>query len=84
MVYNGIESGTIHYPGETIQIPPDSRAYIGDRALQYHPSNYTGVYGDTLYSIACLYGNVDPRAIAAANDLDIDLALTPGTVLQIP
>ncbi len=84
MVYNGIESGTIHYPGETIQIPPDSRAYIGDRALQYHPSNYTVVYGDTLHSIACLYGNVDPRAIAAANDLDIDLALTPGTVLQIP
>ena len=84
MVYNGIESGTIHYPGETIQIPPDRRTYIGDRALQYHPSNYTVVYGDTLYSIACLYGNVDPRAIAAANDLDIDLALTPGTVLQIP
>jgi LysM repeat protein len=84
MDYNAIESGTIFYPGETISIPPNPRAYIGDRALQYHPATYTVVYGDTLYSIACLYGDVDPRAIAAANDLDVDQVLTPGTVLQIP
>lgn len=83
-VYNGYESGTLLYPGDTLQIPSGSRAWVGDRALQYHPSNYTVVYGDTLYSIACLYGDVDPRAIAAANDLDIDQVLTPGTVLQIP
>jgi len=82
--YNGYESGTLLYPGDTLQIPSDSRAFVGDRALQYHPSNYTVVYGDTLYSIACLYGDVDPRAIAAANDLDVDQVLTPGTVLQIP
>ena len=84
MTYNGIASGTIFYPGETIIIPASARAFVGNRALQYHPSTYTVVYGDTLYSIACLYGDVDPRAIAAANDLDINQALTPGTVLQIP
>ncbi len=84
LTYNGIASGTIFYPGETITIPPNPRAYIGNRALQYHPSTYTVVYGDTLYSIACLYGDVDPRAIAAANNLDVDQALTPGTALQIP
>ena len=83
-VYNGYESGTLLYPGDTLQIPSGSRAWVGDRALQYHPSNYTVVYGDTSYSIACLYGDVDPRAIAAANDLDIDAELTPGVVLQIP
>jgi len=83
-VYNGYESGTLLYPGDTLQIPSGSRAWVGDRALQYHPSNYTVIYGDTLNSIACLYGDVDPRAIAAANDLDIDQVLTPGTVLQIP
>ncbi|MCK4490261.1 MAG: LysM peptidoglycan-binding domain-containing protein, partial [Anaerolineales bacterium] len=44
----------------------------------------TVIYGDTLYSISCLFGDVDPRAIAAANDLDIDQALTSGTILQIP
>ncbi|MGB2962808.1 MAG: LysM peptidoglycan-binding domain-containing protein [Anaerolineales bacterium] len=84
MVYNGYESGDVLYPGETIQLPSGSRAYIGNRALQYHPASYTVVYGDTLYSIACLFGDVDPRAIAAANDLDVDQSLTAGTVLQIP
>ena len=84
MTYNGIASGTIFYPGETITLPASARAFVGNRALQYHPSTYSVVYGDTLYSIACLYGDVDPRAIAAANDIDIDQALTPGTVLQIP
>ncbi len=83
-VYNGYESGTLLYPGDTLQIPSGSRDWVGDRALQYHPSNYSVIYGDTLFSIACLYGDVDPRAIAAANDVDIDQVLTPGTVLQIP
>ena len=84
LVYNGIESGTIFYPGETITIPPNPRAYVGNRALQFHPDTYTVVFGDTINSIACLYGDVDPRAIAAANDLDLEQELTPGTVLQIP
>ncbi len=82
--YNGYVSGDTQSPGDVIQIPSGSRSWVGDRALQYHPSNYTVIYGDTLYSIACLYGDVDPRAIAAANDLDIDAVLTPGVVLQIP
>ena len=84
MTYNGYESGDILYPGEIVQIPSSSRAYIGERSLQYHPTSYTVIYGDTLYSISCLFGDVDPRAIAAANDLDIDQALTSGTILQIP
>ena len=82
--YNGLESGAILYPGNTIQIPSNSRPYLGNRALQYHPTDYTVIPGDTLYSISCLFGDVDPRAIAAANDLDVDQALTSGTVLQIP
>ena len=66
--YNGYESGTLKSPGDIIRIPSGSRVWVGDRALQYHPSNYTVIFGDTLYSISCLYGDVDPRAIAAAND----------------
>ncbi len=83
-VYNGYESGTLLYPGDTILLPPNGRPYVGDRALRYHPATYTVIYGDTPYSIACLYGDVDPRAIAAANDIDVNQELTPGTVLQIP
>jgi hypothetical protein len=82
--YNGYQYGTLLYPGDVILLPPAGRAYIGERALQYHPTDYTVIYGDTLYSIACLFGDIDPRSIAAANDLDVDQVLTPGTVLQIP
>ena len=84
MTLNGYESGDILYPGEIVQIPSNSRAYSGERALQYHPTTYSVIPGDTIYSISCLFGNVDPRAIAATNDLDVDQALTSGTVLQIP
>ena len=84
MDYNGYEYGTLLFPGNIILMPPNGRAFLGNRALQYHPADYTVLYGDTLYSISCLYGDVDPRSIAAANDLDIDQVLTPGTVLQIP
>ncbi len=84
MTLNGYESGDILYPGEIVKIPSNSRAYSGERALQYHPTTYSVIPGDTIYSISCLFGNVDPRAIAATNDLDVDQALTSGTVLQIP
>ncbi len=84
MTLNGYKSGDILYPGEIVKIPSNSRAYLGERALQYHPTTYSVIPGDTLYSISCLFGDVDPRAIAAVNDLDIDLALTSGTILQIP
>ena len=83
-IYNNLKEGAILYPGDTISIPPDPRPFIGDRALQYHPTDYVVEYGDTMYSIACLFGDVDPRAIAAANDLDVDQELTPGVILQIP
>ena len=84
VIYNGLKDGEILYPGDTITLPPNPRSFVGDRALQYHPTNYTVEFGDTPYSIACLFGDVDPRAIAAVNDIDIDQALTAGTVLQIP
>jgi LysM repeat protein len=83
-IYNNLKEGAILYPGDTISLPSDPRPFVGNRALQYHPVDYTVAYGDTLYSIACLFGDVDPRAIAAANDLDVDQALTAGTILQIP
>jgi LysM repeat protein len=82
--YNGYESGTLLYPGDTIALPPNGRPFVGNRALRYHPDTYTVSFGETAYSIACLYGDVDPRAIAAANDIDLDQELSPGTVLQIP
>jgi LysM repeat protein len=81
---NGLEEGEILYPGTTLQIPTNGRTFLGDRALRFHPDTYTVSPGETLHSIACLYGDVDPRAIAQANDIDINQTLTSGQTLEIP
>ncbi|MDO8752419.1 MAG: LysM peptidoglycan-binding domain-containing protein [Anaerolineales bacterium] len=64
---------------------PQSGAFPGDRALVAHPTNYTVASGDeTVNSIACKYGDVDPAAIASANSLSVSAKLTAGQVLKIP
>ncbi len=40
--------------------------------------------GDTIYSVACYYGDVDPMAIAAVNGLSSPYTLNPGSMIQIP
>lgn len=82
--YNGLSDNTILYPGDVIQIPESARPFNGQRALRSHPTSYTVQSGETLYEIACLFGDVDPRAIAQVNDLSLNQKLTPGTVIQIP
>ena len=53
--------------------------------LQNHPTTYTVVSSsETLYSIACKFGDVDPSSIAAANGLSVGAALTAGQQLSIP
>jgi hypothetical protein len=42
------------------------------------------VAGDTIYTIACKYGDVDPNAIAQANSLQAPYDLSAGKVLHIP
>lgn len=82
--YNGLSDNTILYPGDVIEIPESARPFNGQRALRSHPTSHTVGSGETPYSIACLYGDVDPRAIAQVNDISVNQQLTPGTVIQIP
>ena len=75
---NSLATGTV------LKIP-QSGAFPGDRALVAHPTNYTVASGDeTVNSIACKYGDVDPAAIASANSLSVSAKLTAGQVLKIP
>ncbi|MFO7945032.1 MAG: LysM peptidoglycan-binding domain-containing protein [Anaerolineales bacterium] len=83
--YNGLSKGAVLFPGETIQIPSQARAFPGKRALQYHPTTYTvTMSNNTTYSIACEFGDVDPRAIAEVNDIGVDQKLSVGQTIQIP
>ena len=81
---NGLSGGNIYYPNLTIKIP-QSGSFPGTRALRNHPATYTvASSSDTVYGIACLFGDVDPAAIAQANNISVGAALTAGQQLSIP
>ena len=67
-----------------LKIPQTGHTFPGTRALHPHPATYTVKTGDTIYNIACYYGDVDPMAIVAANSLIAPYTLTAGQSLQIP
>jgi LysM repeat protein len=81
---NGLSSGNIYYPNLTLKIP-QSGSFPGNRALRNHPATYTvSSSGETIYGVACLFGDVDPSAIAQANNISVSTALTTGQQLSIP
>ncbi len=86
---NGISPWQYYFaPGTRLRIPQNARPFtdFAPRALRPHPTTYTvRGSGETLYSIACLFGDVWPEDIAQANGLPLsDAPLAPGTVLHIP
>lgn len=82
---NGLNNSSITYVGQTLTIPKNAGAFdAGPRELRSHPDKYTVRGGDTVYSIACLYGSVDPRAIEDHNGLSGAYTLQVGDVLSIP
>lgn len=81
---NGLSSGDFYYPNLTLKIP-QSGSFPGARSLRNHPGTYTVAAADeTVYSVACLFGDVDPGAIAQANNISASAALTSGQQLNIP
>lgn len=79
---NGI--GDAVSPGTVLQIPQTGTWPLEDRSVLDHPAEHTVEEGDTVYSIACEYGDVTPEAIIAVNRLEEPYTLTAGQVLQIP
>lgn len=70
--------------GTTLTLPADSPWNSGTRALRAHPTTYTVRQGDTMNSVACLFGDVYPEYIAAANGLQPGGVLTAGQTINIP
>jgi LysM repeat protein len=81
---NGLTTRSTTYPGLRLKIPQSGRAFPGTRALHAHPATYTVRANDTIYSVACYYGDVDPMAIVQANGLKEPYRLSSGSTLQIP
>lgn len=84
LTLNNIADGQLISPGTTLQIP-QTGSWPGDtRTLKPHPTTHTVTAGETVYSIACEYGDVTPEAIIAVNQLEEPYDLTAGQTLQIP
>jgi len=82
--YNGLPPGASLYPGQIIQLPHDSPPFPLQRPLRPHPVDYIVQPFDTLYIIACQFGDVFPVDISDENDMALSAVLIPGQVLYIP
>lgn len=81
---SGLSDGVMYPAGTQLRIP-QSGSFPGSRALRNHPASYTvASSNETVYSVACLFGDVDPSAIAQANSISPGSALTTGQQLSIP
>src|SRR5688572_5343080 len=81
---NSLTRGDIYYPNLTLTIPASAGPFPPPRALRTHPTTYTATAGQTVYGVACVFGDVYPSAIAAANNISESSVLTAGQSLSIP
>jgi LysM repeat protein len=81
---SGLSGGSVFSAGTVLKIPQSGGKFPGKRALRSHPTTYRVVSGDTVNSIACLFGDVDPDSIIIANKLNSATDISPGDELKIP
>lgn len=83
---NGLNMNSRPQVGTVLKIPSsgnwDTSAH-GARALRAH-TDYTVKSGDTVYTIACYFGDVSPEGILAANGLSSPSDIKVGMKLKIP
>jgi LysM repeat protein len=85
LAVNGLSNSSVVQAGTVLNIPTTGNPFPGEAALIPHPANYTVKSGDTVYSVACAYGNADPNQIIYANNLTApSYPLTVGTAIYIP
>jgi LysM repeat protein len=71
--------------GTVLKIPQTGNPFPGNRMWHNHPDTYTVDFSsETIYSIACYYGDIDPALIAQTNGLSVNTSLTPSQKLTIP
>jgi len=71
----------------TVLTIPQSGSFPGDRSWHDHPATFTvgNTYNtNTVYGVACYYGDIDPSLIAQKNGISVDAILTAGQTLTIP
>ncbi len=85
LALNGLTKAQDYYTaGTVLKIPQTGKAFPGSLWLIKHPAQYTVLSGETIYSIACKFGDVDPLEIARVNNIAAPYTLTAGVSLNIP
>ena len=84
LALNGLGLNSQVLTGTKLQIPQTGNHFVTDRALIDHPTLYSVKAGDTIYTIACKFGDVGPDMIVLANNLKEPYTLSAGQTLQIP
>jgi nucleoid-associated protein YgaU len=82
--YNGLGMGGVFPTGMQLNIPSNAASFSGERSLLNHPTTYTVQAGDTLYTIACKFGDVAPEQIAQANGKGKNWSPSAGAKIKIP
>lgn len=83
LALSGLSSKQVYQPGTDLKIP-QTGSFPGSRVLKAHPDTYKVQVNDTIYSIACKYGDVDPVYLAAYNNIPAPYILQTGHTLSIP
>lgn len=89
MAQNGISAPDELGVGDTVLLPRNPSPWsltdgYGAQRLILHPTTYITKDGDTLFSIACSFGDVLPEEIAKQNQLVLGEPLPVGLSILIP
>jgi LysM repeat protein len=85
LTLNGLANGQAFFTGTVLNMPQTGNPFPGNRTLRTHPTTYiVSASGETIYTIACAFGDLDPLLIVQANNISTDSVLLPGQQLNIP
>jgi LysM repeat protein len=85
LLLNGMSDQGTFYEGMVLQLPQTGKPFPGERMQMRHPVIYTvSRANETIYTIACEFGDVDPEVIAQANGLSLGSVLSIGQTLNVP
>ena len=82
---NGLANGQAFFAGTILDIPQTGNPFRGNLTLRPHPTTYVvSASGETIYTIACAFGDLDPMLIAQANNISTESVLLVGQKLNVP
>jgi len=87
LTQNQLSSGTVFYAGVVLNLSNVASPFPDVRALRPHPTTYTvtGNADNTVYGVACKFGDIEPSAIVQANSgITLNSTLSVGQSLSIP